>query len=62
MTYEIVRTYDSRHVRCIQYDLPRIKKQPEFTELLPVIRTMAIGEYVYYSKVFNYQLLIERVS
>jgi len=62
MCYEIVKVYDNKHVRCVQYDLPKLRRLPEFQVFIPVIKSMLIHEIVTYVTVHKYQLSIERVS
>jgi hypothetical protein len=62
MSYEIVRSYDHKHVRCQHYDIAGIKRLPELKAFLPVIKTMLRGETVIYKTVLKYQLSIERVA
>ena len=62
MQYEIIKTYDHKHVRCMHYEYNRIKQHPEFTQLLPVLKTMFVGESINIKSIFNYELYIERVE
>ncbi len=63
MTYEVIRIYQTGHVRCIRYDWNTIKQLTEFRQLLGIIRSLKRNDRpVDFPNLFNYRLIIERVS